>query len=421
MELDKWQKEIIEAEGNLCINSGRQVGKSTAVAIKAGEYAIKNPKKFILIVSVTEDQSERFISIITQYIAEKFTKKAFKRTPLKGKIELRNGSVIRCKPIGTTGFGVLGYTVDMLIADEAAFMPESVWNALTPMLLTTGGALIMISTPKISEGYFYNAYTKPELGFKTFHINSEEVADSRPEPYKSKMWSILNADKARMTKSEYARWYLAIFQDQFKQYYPEEVLEHLNKIQRKPFEQGDYYIGVDIARYGGDETTFEIFRKLDNGSLIQIENIAKQDTSITWTTAKITELNKLYDFRRIYIDTGGLGAGVFDNLLEIDEVKRKVVDMNAAKKAVEYGSDARVRRILKEDMHANLLRLMENNKVTILDDDKVLLSLRSVLYEIDENTKQMKIYGRYTHIAEGMVRGAWCAKENINKLWISYI
>ena len=112
---------------------------------------------------------------------------------------------------------------------------------------------------------------------------------------------------------------------------------------------------------------------------------------------------------------------MFDNLLEIEEVRRKAVDMNAAKKSVEYGEDARARRILKDDMHANLLRLMEQKKITILDDDKLLLSLKSVLYEVDEQTKKRKIYGRYTHIAEGMVRGAWCAKEKNIKVWIDAI
>src|SRR3990167_180751 len=425
IELDEWQKEIVTAEGNLCICSGRQVGKSTAVSIKAADYAVKNPKKFILIVSVTEDQSERFISMILQYLNENhkpYLRVKSRDKPTKGQIKLSNGSTIRCKPIGATGFGVLGYTVDCLIADEAAFMPEAVWNALTPMMLTTGGPIILISTPNISEGFFFNAFTKQELGFRAFHISSEDVANSRPEPQRTKMWAVLNAEKGRMTQSEYARWYLAIFQDQFKQYYPYSVIAECPKTKREPLSsRSDYYLGVDIARFGGDETTFEIFKKLSNDHIIQVENIAKDNTSTVWTTEQILNLNRIYDFVKIYVDTGGVGAGVFDNLLEIEEVRRKAVDMNAAKKSVEYGEDARARRILKDDMHANLLRLMEQKKITILDDDKLLLSLKSVLYEVDEQTKKRKIYGRYTHIAEGMVRGAWCAKEKNIKVWIDAI
>src|SRR3990167_5871530 len=97
LQLDEWQKEIINAEGNLCICSGRQVGKSTAVSIKAAEYAVKNPKKFVLIVSVTEDKSERFIQMILFYLNENHKealKVKKKDKPTKGQIKLANGSVI---------------------------------------------------------------------------------------------------------------------------------------------------------------------------------------------------------------------------------------------------------------------------------------------------------------------------------------
>ena len=42
MILDKWQKQVLETKGNLCLCSGRQVGKSTVIAIKAGESAIRS-------------------------------------------------------------------------------------------------------------------------------------------------------------------------------------------------------------------------------------------------------------------------------------------------------------------------------------------------------------------------------------------
>ena len=56
-KLDDWQKEILAAEGNICVNSGRQAGKSQIIAIKVGEYLKANPKKQVLIISVTEDQA----------------------------------------------------------------------------------------------------------------------------------------------------------------------------------------------------------------------------------------------------------------------------------------------------------------------------------------------------------------------------
>ena len=46
--LDDWQKEVLETPGNIVLRSGRQVGKSLVVSMKAGEFAIRYPKKTIL-------------------------------------------------------------------------------------------------------------------------------------------------------------------------------------------------------------------------------------------------------------------------------------------------------------------------------------------------------------------------------------
>ena len=425
LKLDKWQEEILHAKGNLCICSGRQVGKSTVVAIKAAEYAIKNPKKFILLVSVTEDQAERLLSMIMLYLKQhhKGAIKKGKDRPTKSKILLFNGSTIRSKPIGQTGHGVLGYTVDLLIADEAAFMPEQVWNALSPMMLTTGGDIILISTPNTKEGYFYKAFTEREMGFQTFHVNSEEVAEDRAEPQRSVMIKQLKEERIRMTKFEYARWYLAQFQDDIKQLFSDGLISECQQLDRpgpRGWSERKVYLGVDVARMGGDETTFEILMK-DDDRLIHIEHITWTKTLTTQTTQKIIELDNQYNFRRIYVDDGGMGVAVFDNLLINDQTRRKVVPINNASRSVDSDpKKPKVRKLLKEDLYMNLLSLMERGQIQLLKDNDIAASLKSVVCEpITEGHRAgaNRIYGRYTHIAEGLIRAAWCIKDKRFNIW----
>jgi hypothetical protein len=79
---------------------------------------------------------------------------------------------------------------------------------------------------------------------------------------------------------------------------------------------------------------------------------------------------------------------------------------------------------LKEDLYDNLVALGERGEIKLLDDADVKLSLRSVQYEHvmkEGQPTKMRIFGRYTHIAEGIIRAAWCSKERINKLWIDFI
>ena len=200
--LDKWQEEVLAADGNLCICSGRQVGKSQIIAIKAAEFIVRNPKKQVLIISITEDQAERMLQKILLYLSDNYKKLIAKGTnrPTKHKIRLINKSEVVTKAVGQYGTGVLGMTVDVVVPDECAYLPEAIWESITPMLLTTGGKMWLLSTPNAKQGYFFDAYTDPSMGFKTFHVTSEEVAKARPEPQRTIMLQYLKREKERMTE-----------------------------------------------------------------------------------------------------------------------------------------------------------------------------------------------------------------------------
>src|SRR3990167_4156360 len=98
MELDDWQKEILQTEGNICLRSGRQVGKSTIISIKAAEYAVKNREKTILIIASVERQASLLFEKTLGYIFDNY--KEFlakgKDKPTKHIIKLKNGSTIYC-------------------------------------------------------------------------------------------------------------------------------------------------------------------------------------------------------------------------------------------------------------------------------------------------------------------------------------
>lgn len=417
LQLDKWQEEVLDTEGNICLRSGRQVGKSTVISIKAGEYAVNNAKKSIMIISATERQAYLLFQKVLYYLDE-FYKKEIKKgkdRPTKSEIRLKNGSIIRCLPTGLDGLGIRGYTVDLLIADEAAFIPEDVWPAITPMLATTGGHIILLSTPFGREGYFYSCFN--DETFAKFHVNSEEVATNRAEPQRSWMLKHLESEKTRMTKVQYAQEYLGEFVDELLQYFPDYLIKKCMIMRRPAFidKNAVYFLGVDVARMGGDQSTFEIFRQ-DGDTFTQVENIFFSRELTTETLDTILRLDKQYNFKRIYIDDGGLGAPIFDFLLRNLQTARKTVAINNAARALNRDA-TRKKKILKEDLYANMLSLMERNKVKFLDDDEVYLSMKSVQRIIDDEKKSMKIIGNNTHIVEGMNRGVWAATENIRRLW----
>lgn len=421
IELDEWQKNVLEAEGNICICSGRQVGKSEIIALKSARFISSHPKKTILIISPTEEQAELMLSKILSHLFD--INKALickgAKKPTKHKVILTNGSSAITKAVGQYGTGARGLTVDVVVPDECAYLPETIWGSITPMLLTTGGSLWLLSTPNAKDGYFYEAYTNPDYGFKTFHVNSEEVAAARPEPLRSRMLKYLELEKKRMSPLEYAQQYLAQFQEELSQLFSDSLISQCQLLERQSpqiLENKVFYLGVDVARMGGDETTFEILECLDK-KYYQRENIVHKYTLTTETIEKILELDRKYHFKEIYIDDGGLGVAVFDQLLNNSQTRNKVVAINNASRSLDR-DESRKRKLLKEDLYMNLLALMEKGDIFLLKDLDVFASLKSIMIEHDSSNANIKIYGRYSHITEGLIRAAWSNHSSRLNLWV---
>lgn len=438
MQLDSWQKEILETKGHILLCTGRQVGKTTIFAAKAAERMANQNRCSIVAVSLTEDQA-----FLMRFMVEDYLKKHYpsllkvpkKNKPTKNKIVLSNGSSYVVRPVGNTGDSVRGFTANVLIVDEAAYMPELMWIAAKPTLLTTGGEVWMCSTPHGKEGYFYECFQNKNDYFSVFHISSEEVITNREI---SESWTkekreaairILEEEKNQMSEMQYAQEYLGQFIDELRRFFSEEWIEKVCTIKKEQIEprlhDQDYYLGVDIARLGGDECAFEIIRKINKDCYRHVYHETQKNWITTKTEARIVELVNLYDAKKAYIDAGAgsLGVGILDHLLQLDSIKRKVEAVNN-RQIITDRTGKKKQRLLKEDLYDNLRALGEQGKLTLFNDEQVMLSLRSVQYEYVMKANQkssLRIFGNYTHIAEGLIRAAVCSKEKNIKLFISTI
>ena len=391
----------MDTKGNVCLRSGRQVGKSTVISVKAAVYAVRNPKKTILVVSAVERQAYLLFEKILDYLYRnhKTTIALGKDRPTKSKIKLRNGSTILCLPTGLSGVGIRGYTVDLLIADEAAFIPEEVWTAVTPMLAVSRGIIILLSTPHGKGGYYYECFN--DENFTSFHINSEDCGRVDPK--------FLEREKQRMTKVQYAQEYLGEFVDELMQFFPTELIKErmgpiLNHTLRATY---DKFLGVDVARLGADETVLASVQRKGNKLTLYDIDISRK-TLLTETVEKILLADKRYNYKSIYIDDGGMGVGVFDPLLKNLQTKRKVIGINNASRSIDM--EDRRKKLLKEDIYTNLLRLMEQGRIDLPEDENLLLSLKSIQYEYTDGGS-LKIFGKYSHITEALVRAAWAMHD----------
>jgi hypothetical protein len=321
------------------------------------------------------------------------------------KLELKNGSIIYCLPAGKTGAFIRGFTADFIIADEAARIPNEVFVSIEPMLLAQKklrgtGWMILLSTPTTKDTYFYQCCKDPD--FLEIHVTSEQCGRLNKKDLKKK--------KARLTAMEYAQEYLGEFTEGFSRYFQEQVIKRCPKIESWSLEQkklgANYYLGVDVARFGKDSNAFVVAEIEEKKIRIVYAGITRRK-ELTDTAGRVWELNSKFNFKKIYIDGTGVGGGVVDILKE-KMPRFKIVETNAITRVISGDKNAKT---LKEDLYSTALINMENGRVELLQDKNLIFSLRGITFDYT-SSGNLKIYGHEDHLAEAFVRACYGIKEH---------
>jgi len=456
---DKWQQELIDYEGSATIRKGRQVGCSTTAGKRRANHMLKYVGSISLIVAPAQRQSSQLFNKVLGWIEienQRLLREAggfkpnpkysimrnmqnkrqfeydhgiYNELPTKTTIMLKKdfkkpqgldnvGSICYALPAGKTGVYLRTYALDFLDIDEASYCPEQVYTALKPMLAVSEkkrglGWETFLSTPFGKGGFFYQSHHSDD--YRHWHVSSEDC--------KRISKSFLHKEKQRMTKAEYRQEYQGEFTDEWNQFFPTSLIKdcmtfiewNLSKDYKK---DRSYYLGVDIARYGGDENAFVVC-ELHQRKLRIVKCFSTNRISTTDTIGRIEVIDGQYKFNRIFVDDSGVGGAVTDVLIE--RLGRKVLGLNNASKRFEIQGEEKKRGILKEDLYSNALMLMETHLLEIISDLSLLRSLKSITYEygqLKSGERKVKIYGDYAHLAEAFVRAVWCIKERGLDLYV---
>ncbi len=427
MKYDPWQLNVINDESKyILICKGRQIGATTTLAKKSAKWMAEKGKT-ILVGSITEEQAKLVIVMVKEFLRKDYPgaiATAKKDKPTLDKIILKNKGWIRSRAVGTMGDAFKGFTADINWFNEMSKWPELAFIAIMPTLLTRGGGMWGDSTP---FGKFINGTTKKTFFFKCFEnldnrwkiyyktspevMREREITTEWTKEVKESSLKFLEDQEKEMDKLQYAQEYLGQFMDEVNQWFPDELIRScMNTNRPNRITKGNYYLGVDIARMGEDESSFEII-DMTGDHLFHTENQITKKTTLSDTHKHITQLHELYDFSKIFIDDEGIGVGVFDFLLDQDETKDVTIGINNSKQIID--KDGRGKKLQKTLLYSNLKMLMETGKVSLLDDSNVFQSLKSVQFAYSNDslgTRHLKIFGNYTHIVEGLVRATWCVK-----------
>jgi hypothetical protein len=154
---DGWQGKLLrEQPRRALLLCSRQSGKTTTAGLMGLHRALYNSGSLVLIVSPSQRQSaEIFRSVMNFYRKLAGATELAAESVLRA--EFKNGSRIVALP--GTEKTIRGYSgANLIILDEASRIDDDLVGGITPMLATTNGSLIALTTPAGKIGWFYDMW-----------------------------------------------------------------------------------------------------------------------------------------------------------------------------------------------------------------------------------------------------------------------
>jgi hypothetical protein len=165
---DEWQGNALRSPAKrILMNCSRQSGKSTTAGIIVLHRCVFYPGSLTLVVSPSLRQSGELFRLITGLLQRVPNQTMTEDN--KTSFTLSNGS--RCVSLPGTEQTVRGFGgVDLVVIDEMARVSDELIISLSPMIATSGGRLIGLSTPYGKRGYFWQEWTTAGEDWYRFQI-----------------------------------------------------------------------------------------------------------------------------------------------------------------------------------------------------------------------------------------------------------
>jgi len=354
--LHKHNAEYVDCNDRFIMyRSGRQAGKTMSTAVKAIHWAFFAPLRvydkhqkeaIILIAAPTQNQATIMFDRIRGLILNSDFLAGFVVRNTQTEIWVRSLdqtmiSKIITRATGETGATLRGYSPDVIIADECAFMKESIMIAFLPSGLAKHVSVWMTSTPFGMNNFFYRQHldSRPltkDGTWKEFHVRSIDNPFIADDPL---FLSIIK----KFTKDQYTQEVMGEFLDIGDALIPFTLLRD-SITDKKPQGHARYYLGVDVARTGLDETVYTVVAVDEYDNIYVIETKAERQSNLVDVAGQIGDFCRRYNIQTAYVDETGLGGGVVD-LARRQDLPIRGVTFSLSEKSLMYKT---VRRLFEQ-------------------------------------------------------------------------
>jgi hypothetical protein len=264
--------DFIDNRFNIVLKA-RQLGMSTLVAAYAVWMALFQREKSILIIATKLSVAQNFITKVKSMIRSlpKWIMLPEIVANNKQMVQFSHGSQIKAIP--TSEDAGRSEALSLLIVDEAAFVRnfDTIWTGIYPTI-STGGRVIILSTPNGVGGQYYKLYTDAEAGLNEF--NAMKIP-WEVHPERDSEW--FTKTTANMSKRQIAQEYLCDFTTSGETFMGQADLEWVKSmieppiaregddlnvwIWEYPLSEHDYIVSADVSR--GDAKDYSTFHIID--------------------------------------------------------------------------------------------------------------------------------------------------------------
>lgn len=201
---DEWQGELLRSTAKqVVLNCSRQSGKSTTIAALAEFTATYEPGALVLLLSPTQRQSGELFKKTVDFHTGQDSPIPLE-TETKLTLEMSNGSRIISLP-GRPDT-IRGYSAPRLIViDEAAFADDELYEAVRPMLIVSGGRIVLMSTPMGKRGFFHDVWMNGGHDWQRFEVPATKCPRITP--------AALATEQRSMPSWKFNQEYLCSFED----------------------------------------------------------------------------------------------------------------------------------------------------------------------------------------------------------------
>ncbi|RIJ63616.1 AAA family ATPase [Rummeliibacillus sp. POC4] len=396
---DRWQRNVLNDLAHnpfVSVRSGQGVGKTGLEAVSVIWYLCCRPNPKVICTAPTRQQLNDVLwAEIAKWLESSVVKNFLKWTKTKVYMLGNEERWFATARTATKPENMQGFHEEymLFVVDEASGVADNIMEAILGTLSGHENKLLMCGNPTRTSGVFYDSHHKDRGDYKTHKVSSWDTSRASKD-------NIERLIRKYGADSDVVR--VRVYGD-FPKAEPDTFI-HLEKVEAAvmrevyPLNDGQTLadilpnettleIGVDVARYGNDETV--IVPRI--GKLVPfIRRYTKQDTMTTagWVLNIAQDL--MLEYGRptctVKIDDDGVGGGVTDRLREVvaeDGLYIDVIDCHNGGKANKsdrydnWGTEA----------WATLRDLLHEGEIQIPNDEDLVGQLSTRKYHVTSKGK----------------------------------